>query len=134
MAVDGAVWLGKWQGGRVREARGKRVWVIERRGRTVTLRVASEGQALAELALFDSDPAGYRTRQERAAASPGAVQLDGPTLKAFSDHCIAQGLSEDYRKHILKPYLADWAGAFGRRDLRAVSLRELNERLDVWGS
>lgn len=134
--MSGARWIGEWQGGRVREAHGRRLWVIERQlagvRYAVTLDVHSERDALAELALFERDPNGYRTRRQVAAVDPGAAILDGPILEAFLRHAEAQGLTEDYRKHILGTYLAEWGVALKRRDLRAVTLRELRQILEGW--
>lgn len=130
--VEGAVWIRKWAGGRVRMARGREVWVIERSGRVLTLNVASERDAMVELALFETDPVAYRTRAQRTAAAPGRVVLDVETLSLFAAHCAKQGLSEGYRKHILGRYLADWGVALRGRDLRTVALREVVSALDGW--
>lgn len=133
----GARWIGSWAGGRVREVDGRKVWVIERRigsgqRKVVTLNVAGERDANAELALFLRDPNAYRTRRESAQVSTGAVRLDDETLKAFGAYVAAEGLSEGYRTQILEKYLAEWGEALGRRDLRTVSLGELQKHLDRW--
>lgn len=130
MAKVNAVWVGKWDGGRVRMSRGRKVWMIERNRRVISLNVNSEQDARAELALFQADPAGYRTRAQRVLAAPSAAVLDEATLRSFSAHCKEQGLSAGYRNHILKRYLDDWAKALRERDLREVTLRELNQLLE----
>lgn len=126
----GAKWVGKWQGGRVREARGRQVWVIERRGQVVTLDVSSEREALAEMALWERDPAGYRNR-EQSARDAAAVRLDGPTLADFLAHLARRGLTEEYRTYV-RTYLQEWGEALARRDLRTVQLRELRQLLSRW--
>ncbi|WP_375765674.1 site-specific integrase [Archangium gephyra] len=128
----------------MRIARGREVFVIERRigsgaRKKITLDVRTEREALAELALFERDPLAYRTkkqtRQERA-ADAGGLQLDAPTLEAFSADArakVARGeLSESHVRHTLQPYLLAWAEALGGRDLRTVTLSELHRVLDGW--
>src|SRR5262245_23634403 len=132
--MSGACWVGEWEGGRVREAHGRRLWVIERQVSGIryalTLDVDSERAALAELALFERDPAGYRTRGQSAAATDSAgARLDGKTLEDFLKYAESQGLTEDYRKYILGGYLEDWGLALARRDLRTVKLQELRTLL-----
>lgn len=134
-------WAGKWDGGRVRiTSKGERVWVIERKGQTVSLNVHSERDARAELALFLRDPAEYVTSRKQAkarqAASPRAFRLDGATLDEFSEHCEARvrsgDLSAPYFKHTLVPYLQAWAKEIGSRDLRDVPRAELNSIKAKW--
>jgi len=134
----------KWAGGFVRNTGGGReVFVIERtragRAWKITLDVNSEQEALAEFALFERDPAGYQTRtqqrQERAAITNG-LRLDGATLDAFLNDARARvqagELSAGHVRHTLHPYLMAWGEALGARDLRAVTLAELNVALDRW--
>src|SRR3954467_6350017 len=138
MSESAPRWVGRWAGGRIKEARGRRLWVIERQvqgvRRAVVLDVNSERDALAEQALFERDPVGFRTRRQEAAADPGAARIDGETLEAFLKHAEKQGLTADYRKHILGRYLAAWGVALGRRDLRRVQLRELRQMLAGWST
>lgn len=136
--------LRRWAGGLVRLSRGREVFVIERRigsgaRKKITLDVRTERDALAELALFERDPANYRTRkqqrQERA-SDAGGLRLDAATLEAFSTDArakVARGeLSESHVRHTLQPYLLAWAGALGGRELRTVTLAELRRILDGW--
>lgn len=131
-------WVEDWPGGRVRLARGRKVWVIERRvgggaRRAVTLHVRSEPEALAELALFERDPLGYKTRQEAATerirGRADAFALDADSLKEFLAHADARvkkgDLTDQYVKQILGPYLNQWAKALHGRDLRKVELQDL---------
>ncbi|WP_235686053.1 site-specific integrase [Corallococcus silvisoli] len=139
-----ANWVGKWEGGRVKEVRGRRVWVIERRVngavRAIALDAATDKDALAELVLFERDPAAYRTRKqaarsaveaaERAAAE--AVVLTPELQKEFLTSARKEGLSEEYVEHILGSYLAHWGVALAGRDLREVTLAELRKLLKGW--
>jgi integrase len=136
MAVEGAKWVGKWGGGRIREADGRRVYVIERMAGgqryAIKLDADSEAAALAELALFMRNPASYRTREQVKSVDPGAARLDGPTLEQFLKHAREQGLTPAYVKDILGHYLTDWGAALKGRDLRTVQLRELRAMLAHW--
>ncbi|NNB91954.1 site-specific integrase [Corallococcus exiguus] len=130
----GAKWVGKWQGGRVREVAGRMVWVIERQwaGRRfgVALDARSEREALAELALWERNPDGYRTRRQ-AAADDAPVRIDEEVLAGLMAHLTEKGRSRDYRRDV-RNYLAAWADALGGRDLRKVQLRELRRHLTEW--
>lgn len=132
----GAVWLRSWAGGRVRDVNGREVFVIEKRigGRrfVITLDSTSEDAALAELALFMRSPLTYRTKKDDVRMAPVGACIDKATLQAFAEYCEQKGLSEGHRKHVLKPYLTAWGTALRDRDLRTVTLRELNEHLDGW--
>ncbi|WP_223744989.1 site-specific integrase [Corallococcus sp. AS-1-12] len=140
----GAKWVGKWDGGRVREVDGRRVWVIERRiagvRRVLTLSVASEREALAELALFERDPLAYKTRKQAALsaaeaavrAASEAVVLTPDVQRDFLTHARKEGLTEEYVEHILGNYLAHWGAALAGRDLREVTLAELRKLLKGW--
>ncbi|MCK8501562.1 tyrosine-type recombinase/integrase [Myxococcus fulvus] len=136
MTVEGAKWVGRWEGGRIREARGKRVFVIERRvlGKQTSVRldVSSEREALAELALFERDPVAYRTRGQAKATAPGAARIEPETLEAFLKHAIEQGLTPAYVKDILGTYLTAWGAVLKGRDLRTVQLAELRALLARW--
>jgi integrase len=134
-----------WPGGFVRLSRGREVFVIEKRAGgkryKIALDVRTEREALAELALFERDPTGYRApkqqRRERAAATAG-LRLDVDTLAEFFEESrakVARGeLSAGYVRHSLEPYLRAWAGALGGRELRTVKLAELNATLDGWAT
>jgi integrase len=134
-----------WVGGRYREVDGRRVWYIRKRvggGARVefALDVSTEQDALVELALFRRDPAGYQTSKRRAAAAQreatGEVRLDGPTIGAFVEHCFARvrkgDLTGDYVRQTLAPYLAAWGRALRARDLRQVTLEDLQAALRGW--
>jgi len=127
--MAGAQWSRDWSGGRVRLARGREVFVIERafagRRYAVTLDVRTESDALAELALFERDPANYRTRRQVAAAEgTGSVCVDEATAAGFLAYLVQHGRTERYRVDV-RHSLAEWAGALAGRDLRQVSTREL---------
>lgn len=149
--MRGARWVGSWEGGRRRElADGSSVWVIERavgpHRRTVTLDVHTppgpDGRTpkdvLAELALFERDPLAYKTRRQQARETPktGGVFLDEDTLREFfkdQDKRVEKGdLTKQYVDQILAPYLGAWAKALRGRDLRGVSLLELQKLLSKW--
>jgi integrase len=129
----GARWIDKWAGGRVRDVQGRRVWVIERRGRTITLDVHSEPDALAELALFSRDPGGYRPRRDTV---PDRIQIDADTLDALMRDLVKRDTTEDYRAYTLA-YLKKWDRALAAKhgsayDLRHLKLRDLRAALATW--
>ncbi|GHG91518.1 hypothetical protein [Comamonas sp. JC664] len=106
----------------------------------LTLGVASEREALAELALFERDPAAYQTKKEAARRKAEADQQTAgdvvaltPELQGeFIESARKEGLSEEYVKHILGNYLAHWGVALAGRDLRGVTLLELKKMLKGW--
>lgn len=124
--MPGAKWVGDWPGGRVRRGRNGPVYVIERMvsgvRRSISLPVASESAALAELALFERDPANYRRQGEDPDAAPVVVDVD--TVIAFLEHQRLAGRVLRYRQDA-RHYLADWSEDLAGRDLRTVSTREL---------
>lgn len=144
MSTGGAKWIGRWDGGRVRLTRGRPVWVIERRVngivRAITLDVANERDARAELVLFERDPGAYKTKKQVAAeaaasvahAGKKGVALDEETFEAFLRKVKAEGLTDGYRRYVLAPYLTAWGVALEKRPLRDVSLTELHVMLDKW--
>ncbi len=135
--------LRRWDGGLVRLARGREVFVIEKwaggRRYKIALGVRTEREALAELALFDRDPLAYRTRKQQnqeQARAPAGLRLDAATLAEFSSDArakVEQGeLSEGYVRHTLQPYLKAWAEALGGKELCKVTLGDLNAILGNW--
>jgi integrase len=139
-------WIGPWPGGRVRQLDdGSLRWYLIRRlgsgvRRSIALDVKTQDEAMAELALFNRDPGGYKTRTreagERAAREGTGARLDADTLDEFLMHCDARvkrgDLSEQYVKQILAPYLGHWVKALGGRDLRSVTLLDLKRHLKRW--
>ncbi|WP_241757742.1 site-specific integrase [Myxococcus landrumensis] len=107
--------------------------------RAITLDVSVEREALAELALFERDPAGYKTKKQSAAeasakAKKKGVALDASTFEAFIRHVKIEGLTDRYRRYVLTPYLSAWGVALAERPLRDVTLTELYEILDQWST
>jgi integrase len=136
--MAGANWIRDWPGGRVRLARGREVWVIERsfagRRYAISLDVHAEADALVELALFERDPAGYRTKRQVAVADGAApVRLDEAAVTVFLEYLAQRGRTRKYRMDC-RYSLAEWAGALAGRDLRSVSGRELRGMLSDLGS
>src|SRR5690349_3424647 len=100
--MPGANWIRDWPGGRVRLARGREVWVIERafagRRYAISLDVHAEADALVELALFERDPAAYRTKRQVAVADGAApVRLDEAAVTGFLEHLAQRGRTRKYR-------------------------------------
>lgn len=126
-------WTGRWAGGRTATDRhGRTVWLIERQVDRVRhrlrLRVESEGAALAELALFDRDPAAYLAKDDE---DRGRVLLDADALAGLLRHLAAEGRTIAYRKNV-RLYAAQWIAALDGRDLRKVTLADLQRLLDEW--
>lgn len=129
-------WVRKWAGGRVKQDRtGREVWVIERTilgtPYTITLDAASEREALADLALFERDPAGFLTRSQAAAESAaGVVVINNDRIGRFLKHLEEADRSRNYRRNVLT-YLRWWRDVLKGRDLRAMRLVQLNDALDA---
>lgn len=123
-------WLGSWQGGRtLRDRNGKPGWVLERMvgGARFTKRLEakSEGEALAELALFDRDPSAYVTAKEQAQqALQGALVVCAETIGQVRDHLLQKKRDPDYVTNVVS-YLATWGEDLAGADLRKLSVQNL---------
>jgi integrase len=134
-------WNGRWQGGRTYlTADGRTVWVIQKRVdgkvKSITLDVADLKSALAELALFERDRAGYLSKTKAAAqALADAVVLDDETINRFTAF-LANPPDGRPRTPLyianLKSYLGQWRDAFHGRDLRTLTLRDYQKPLASW--
>ncbi|MCK8502805.1 hypothetical protein [Myxococcus fulvus] len=107
----------------------------------ITLGVHTEREALAELALFERDPAGYRTRKELArerATRPRGLRLDATNVEAFLTNARLRAergeISKGHVRHALEPYLFAWSSVLGSRELRSLSLADLSTALDGWAT
>jgi integrase len=131
-----------WVGGRKRTVGGVTTYYVRKWLGSVRKEFSlgsDEGAALAELALFNRDPAGYRTPRERATtvhhaqAARGVVRLDATTLEAFFERCERlveqQKMSRSHLDGTLKPYLKQWAIALEGADLHAITLDTVQDRL-----
>ena len=137
-------WLRPWAGGRVRELNdGTLRYYIQRRlgggvRKNIALDVETETEALAELALFNRDPAGYQTRKQVAQVkeSRSGAKLDPDTYAAFLKYAfrrVEKGeLTDEYVKQTYAPYLKKWGEALGGKPLRKVTLDELKAHLKKW--
>jgi len=130
----------RWRGGRVMETKdGRQRWVLERsvaRHRaSITLNVTSEEDALAELALFQRDPAKYILQARQEKAQRGADLRDGVFLSPalfdeLATHQEAEGASA---KHVsdTKHYLGVWLEKLGpSADLRLMTASAVTKVLD----
>lgn len=113
----------------MRLAGTREVFVIERRRRVVTLDVHSERDAMAELALWERDPDGYRKKSELGDGR--AARLDDASLAAFLAYCVKQDLSKGYRKD-LKRYLTEWGERIGGRPFARMKLADMTAALRTW--
>jgi hypothetical protein len=132
-----ATWIGKWKGGRIRQGPHETArFVIERtvqgKGRiALTLDSQSEAEAMAELALFNRDPAGYATKAQAAdVAQTAAVELNDATVERFLKHLRKKDRSEKYIRST-QGYLAWWAERLAGIDLRTVPPRRYRALLDA---
>jgi len=129
-------WIGKWAGGRTKEDRqGRIVWVIERTvlgtPYTITLDATSEREALADLALFERNPPDFKTRAEaKSEAESGTIRINNELIARFIKHLDDKERSRGYRVNVLH-YLRWWRDELASRDIRSVSLVELNDLLDA---
>jgi integrase len=120
----GPTWLPEpWAGGRVRVAKdGSHVFVLERMvdsdRYTKTLEASNLKEALAELALFERDPAGYKTQTNAA-----RVTTDPAIVERFLTWLRKEGRVERY-VNSTKHYLSEWDTFFRGRDLRKIPLKD----------
>lgn len=99
-------WAGKWKGGRwYFDTEGRRVFFIERRGRTVKLDTHDAALAVGQLAAFLADPVAF-CRPPVEPASTGPVLITDDRVKLYLDS-IAHTV-EDHRR-ARRGYLGDWA-------------------------
>ena len=129
------MWIGKWDGGRVRTGRnGDSVWVLERmiegRRYVKALDARSEKEALAELALFNSAPDQYATKVERAAQAK-AVFINDYLLRRLDARMEKEEQSQGHRKSI-DTYLRAWAKVLKPKDFRRITLAHLKTALATW--
>src|ERR1700687_815279 len=90
---------------------------------TKSLDVSNEQDALAELALFDRDPAAYQTRTAEKSRPPSeAVTIDGPSVGRFLELLQGESRTERYRRNV-QHYLASWGKFYGGREIPSVPLQ-----------
>ncbi len=100
-------------------------------GRTYTksLDVSNEQDALAELALFDRDPAAYETKTAEKSRPPSeVVTINGAGVGRFLEFLRTEERTERYRRNI-QHYLARWGKFYAGRDIRSVPLQEILREL-----
>lgn len=129
-----ARWVGRWEGGRIREGRDRLVWTIERMvagvRRTIPLEARTEREALAELALFARDPAAYRLRSVTAPKpKPTGPVIDERLVEAFLRAGVAQGLTRRYLTG-MRGQLAWWADELRGRAISDCSTGDLLAMLE----
>ncbi|RKH08466.1 site-specific integrase [Corallococcus sp. CA047B] len=152
-------WTGTWAGGRTYQTKdGQKVWVIRKmvngHRHQIALDSETERQALAQLALFEQDPASYKTpSQQRAEArlqaqeadekarleaearrrqdEHEATYLDAASVARFLEHI--KDRTPKYKKDT-RYYLSAWADALRGSDLRKVEPREVLRLLAQWNT
>ncbi len=152
-------WTGTWAGGRTYQTKdGHTVWVIRkmvnRHRYQITLGCETQRQALAQLALFEQDPAAYKTPSQKKAEAQrsaqdaaektrqdaearrrqdeqDAVYLDAAFVARFLEHI--KDRTPKYKKDT-RYYLSAWADALQGRDLRKVEPREVLRLLSQWNT
>lgn len=121
-------WVGRWEGGRVRESRTGRVWVIERQvggaRRTIPLAAKTERDALAELALFLRDPDAYGRRAAPKKPPPRAPVIDEAFVGRYLKAGVGKGLTHRYLVNV-RSSLAWWADVLDGRPIAAATTAEL---------
>jgi integrase len=123
----GAVWIGTWEGGRIRQNRkGEPVFMIERsvhgRRMAITLEVGSLKEAKRELALFEINPERYRQTKQTVEG----VYLTDERVKGYKAHLESQTLDEYYRRDLIS-YLDRWLDFLAGRDISTTTTAELKE-------
>ncbi len=96
---------------------------------TKSLAVSNEQDALAELALFDRDPAAYQTKTAEKSRPPSQViTIEGPGVGRFLEFLRTEERTERYRRNV-QHYLATWGKFYAGRDIRSVPLQEILREL-----
>ena len=115
----------KWPGGFIRtDSRGRKIYVIRRMGREVSTRATTLRAALRHLERFEADPERYE-----AVDLSTPLRLDKALVEAFL------AWSRDTKKNTRawvrdqKHYLAWWGDQLAGRDLRRVTLQEIEDAL-----
>lgn len=133
-------WNGTWEGGRTYETKDGRTVYVLRRGAggkvQITLRARNRDEALAELALFNRDPRAYLTASAERATDPaptvdGPLRIDGALIQRLVTAMQADGLTDRHIENVER-YLAAWSSDLKGRDLRRVTVRDLNAVLDSY--
>jgi integrase len=130
-------WSKPWLGGRTFiKPDGSVGYTLERMiGRhryTKTLAVASETEALVELALFDRDPLAYKTKREETRdriqaavkAKEDAVILTEELVDGLIEYMERRKVTLRHRTNV-RFYLAQWTKDLEGRDLRSVTFQDL---------
>ena len=133
-------WTGTWDGGMTMLTRGGITrWVLLRQVAgsrvSITLKVSSQQDALAELALYNRDPVAYIKQARLAKATRGADLSGGVFLNQETVNALvaSQEAGRISPKHIadLRRYLKTWLEELGSsRDLRLVPKAPLEAILD----
>ncbi len=124
-------YVGRWAGGRVAQGRHGRTWIIEKMVRgeryTLALDVASEKEALAELALFRRDPKAYLASSQPS-DEPEGVGIHPDLVARFLAHLEEKGRTPKYRRDC-QHYLAAWAEVLGDATFQELELHHLKTAL-----
>lgn len=147
-----STWTGVWAGGRTREKNGETVWVIDTMRRGVRYSIPLKVQAeplgtdpegtliapqavMAELALFERDPAAYKEAHKRDVTPDvtGALKLDAALITEYEQDVLH---NEDPKLRVqLKTckdnvrYLRNWLRVLAGQDLRAITLPQYKAHL-----
>lgn len=118
-------WAGRWKGGRYYfDDAGRRVFFIERRGRSVKLKTHDEELAVGELARFLEDPVAF-CRPTPTDGEPSAPVLITKDRTALYLQSIATTVLDHRRAR--ESYLRDWASL--GLDLSTVARKALRVAL-----
>lgn len=123
--------IGEWEGGSVvQAASGKTVYYIRRRISgtlyEVSTRATKLKAALEHLKRFEANPAAYTPEGD---AGPTGLVLDEELIEKHIADSKMAGTSAEWRAK-KKKYLTWWSAKFDGRDLRTLTLRDLQLSLD----
>jgi integrase len=132
---EGSAERKKWLGGYVREGKRGKVFVIERWLHGVHFHVSTrcrtERAALAELAVFEADPAGYRP-QSASRVAKGCV-LTPELVAEYERYQLEVKRTTKTHAADCQRYLEAWMHCFAGRDLRRLDLHaDIKAQLDAW--
>lgn len=125
-----------WLGGYVRHGRKGPTFMIERwvdgTRYHVSTKCRTERAALEQLAIFEADPANYKsTRKARAGAPQGGVVMTADLITEYTDWMVNRPNNPTTDVHAEKHFtrLKKWLVFYRGRDIRRVPLSEIADQL-----
>lgn len=125
--------VGRWEGGRIVQTKRGGIYMIRRRinGKLFELSTHSTSKkvALEHLRRFEKNPAAYTASGGAKDVAEGGLVLGDALIKKHLDAAKDAGVSPEWIRD-KRIYLDEWAKRLTGRDLRTLSLLDLQQALD----